>query len=105
MGSVIWRRSEQSMRYLNVLNHGNKKKNILVVRYDEIKNNLSRCYTKCMEHCQLNACKETKEWIKQKEEKQKSRKRTHKIRPISSYGIDPEQAKQKFMKVIKRWKF
>lgn len=103
--SIIWRRSIQSQRYLNVLDKGNKNKNILVIRYDDIKNNLSRCFEKCIEFCQLQINQETKQWIKQKEEKQKTRKRTHKIRSIASYGLDPQKTKEKFSQIIKRWNF
>ena len=103
--SLIWRRSQQSQRYLNILDKGNKNKNILVIRYDDIKNNLSRSFEKCMEFCQFEINQETKQWIKQKEDKQKTRKRTHKIRSIASYGLDPQKIKEQFSAVIKRWNF
>ena len=103
--SVIWRRSEQSMRYMKVLKDGNQNKQILVVRYDDLKSNLSAVFIKCMEHFELKVCKETREWIKEKKENQKNRKRTHKIRPIASYGIDPAEAKLHFATIIKRWNF
>ena len=64
--SVIWRRAEQSKRYINILDKGNKNKNILVVRYDDIKNHLSRSFEKCMEFGELNASEQTKKWIKEK---------------------------------------
>ena len=40
-----------------------------------------------------------------KEDKQKTRKRSHKIKSIASYGLDPQKTKEEFSDVIKRWNF
>lgn len=103
--SVIWRRSEQWKRILNVLEHGNEGKHILVVRYDDFKCNLSRYFEKLMEFCGVTTSDEMRRYIMEKEQEQKTRKRTHKIRDIESYGLDPDEVQLHFKAVIKRWNF
>ena len=69
------------------------------------KRNLSRYFEKLMEFCGVTTSDGMRRYIMEKEQEQKTRKRTHKIRDIESYGLDPDEVQLHFKAVIKRWNF